>query len=104
MIILEIVAAMATVVFTMLSARGVIHRNAFVGHRTRAILRNDDTWRRGHRAALVPTCVAAFVTSAMGVVFIAFGELNHPPSVILCAVPLVVGAFWGAVVAGRAVR
>jgi len=104
MIVIEILAAVTTVVFAVLPAKGIIRRNAFVGVRTRATMRDDVAWRRAHQAAVLPTSVAAAVTTAAATVFILTGRMNDLASVMICAIPLGVGALWSVVTAGRAVR
>lgn len=104
MIVVEILAALATVAFTVLPAQGVLRRNAFVGVWTRATLRDDETWRRAHRAAITPTSITATITIVTGVVFVAMGRMNDPISIMICAIPIVAGALWSFVAAGRAVR
>lgn len=96
--------AVISAIVTVLPAHGVVSRNPFLGIRTRAMLRDETSWRRGHRAAIVPTSIAAAIAIALGAVFVATGRTNDTGSVLLCAVPIVVGAIWGAVVAARAVR
>lgn len=98
------VVAVIAVLATVLPARGVIGSNAFIGIRTRALMHDDEAWQRGHRAAIVPTSIAAAITITLGAVFVTTGRTNDTGSVLLCAAPIVVGAIWGAVVAARAVR
>lgn len=97
-------AAVISAIVTVLPACGVVSRNPFLGIRTHAMLRDETAWRRGHRAAIVPTSIAAAITITLGVVFVAIGRMNDTGPVLLYAVPIVVGAVWGAVVAARAVR
>ncbi|WP_182710340.1 SdpI family protein [Curtobacterium flaccumfaciens] len=104
MIVIELVAAVATILFAVLPAKGLIRRNAFIGVRTRATMRDDDAWRRGPRAAVLPATVAGATTIVAGVVSVALGRLNDPAAVLVCAAPLVVGALWSIVAATRAVR
>lgn len=104
MIVVELVAAVMTMVFAVLPAKGMIRRNAFVGVRTRATMRDDAAWQIGHRAAVFPTTIAAGITIVAALVSIAVGRMNDPLSVVVCAVPLVIGALWSVVTAGRAVR
>jgi hypothetical protein len=103
MIVLEIVAAIVTVVVTLLSARGVIRRNRFVGVRTSATMRDDDSWIRGHRAAVRPTIIAAVMTGLVGGVCVSLGEPNSVSAILMCAGVLVAGALWSVVAAHRAI-
>jgi uncharacterized membrane protein len=104
MIVIEMLAALATVVFAVLPARGIIRRNAFVGVRTRATMRDDAAWRRAHEVAVLPTVITATTTIVAGVVLIAMGRVNDPLSVVICAIPIVVGALWSVIAASRAVH
>lgn len=104
MIVVELIVAVTTVCATVLPASGVIGRNALVGIRIRALMHDDDAWKRGHRAAIAPASIAAAIAITLGAVFVATGRTNDTGSVLLCALPIVVGAIWGAVVAARAVR
>lgn len=104
MIFVEMVVAVITVLATVLPARGVIGRNAVIGIRTRSLMRDDTAWTRGHRAAVLPTSIAAVVTIIVGTVLAATGRTNDSGAVLVCAAPIVVGGVWAAVVAARAVR
>ncbi|NII42555.1 hypothetical protein E9228_003224 [Curtobacterium flaccumfaciens] len=104
MVFVEMVAAVLTVVFVVLPAHGKIGRNAFVGVRTRATMRDAAAWRRGHHAAVLPTCVAAGGVIVLGITAAATGRTNDASAVILCAAVLLAGGLWSAVAAGRAVR
>lgn len=77
--------AVLTVVFVVLPARGVIGRNAFVGVRTRATMHSAAAWRRGHRAAVLPTSVAAGGAVALGTAAAATGRMNDVSAVLVCA-------------------
>jgi hypothetical protein len=101
-ITVEIVAAVVTVIVTVLPAHGVIRRNRFVGVRTRETMRDDDSWARGHRAAIRPTIAAAVVTGLVGGVCLSLGEPNSVAGIIVGATVLVAGALWSVVAAHRA--
>jgi hypothetical protein len=103
-IAIETAAAVLTIVFVVLPARGTIGRNGLVGIRTRATMRSDESWIIGHRAAIVPTSIAGGATVAVSLVYIALGRADDIPAFIACAAILVGGAFWGVVAAGRATR
>ncbi|PZE34775.1 MULTISPECIES: SdpI family protein [unclassified Curtobacterium] len=104
MIFVEMVAAVVTVVFVVLPARGVIGRNSFVGVRTRATMQDAAAWRRGHQAAVLPTSVAAGGVIVLGMTAAATGRPNDVSAVILCAAVLLAGGLWSVAVAQRAVR
>ncbi|GAA3342576.1 hypothetical protein GCM10017714_31530 [Curtobacterium pusillum] len=104
MVLVETVAAVLTVVFVVLPARGVIGRNSFVGVRTRATMRDAATWRRGHQAAVLPTSVAAGGVVALGLAAAVTGRTNDASAVILCAAVLLAGGLWSVAAARRAVR
>jgi hypothetical protein len=103
-IAIEMAAAVLTIVFVVLPARGTIGRNGLVGIRTRATMRSDESWIIGHRAAIVPTSIAGGATVAVSLVYIALGRADDIPAFVACAAILVGGAFWGVVAAGRATR
>ncbi|CAM5416453.1 SdpI family protein [Leifsonia shinshuensis] len=98
--ILAIVAGAAV----QLAARGRLPRNGIIGIRTASVRRDDSTWVRGHRAAVVPTWVTVFVVVTLAAVSIARDDAS---SVVLTSVAVAVilaGAFVSSVFAGRAAR
>jgi hypothetical protein len=101
-IAVEMTAAVLTIVFVALPARGIIGRNGLVGIRTRATMRSDESWILGHRAAVVPTSIAGGAMVVVGLVYVALGRSDDVPAIIACAVILVGGTFWGVVAAARA--
>jgi hypothetical protein len=103
-IVIEIVAAVVAVLFVVLPARGVIGRNAFVGVRTRATMRSAAAWRHGHRAAVLPTSVAAGGVVTLGTAAAVTGRTNEVFAVIVCAAVLLAGGLWSVTAAQRAVR
>jgi hypothetical protein len=103
-IAIETAAAVLTIVFVALPARGIIGRNGVVGIRTRATMRSDENWILGHRAAIVPTSIAGGATVVVSLVYITLGRADDVPAIVACAAILVGGAFWGVLVAGRATR
>lgn len=104
MIFVEIVAAVFALVFVVLPARGAIGPNAFVGVRTRATIHSAAAWRRGHRAAVLPTGVAAGGVVARGTAAAVSGPMYVVAAEIVCAAVLLVGALWSVAAAQRAVR
>lgn len=81
-----------------------IQRNGIIGIRTASVRRDDSTWVRGHRAAVVPTWVTVFVVVTLAAVSIARDDAS---SVVLTSVAVAVilaGAFVSSVFAGRAAR
>lgn len=104
MIAIEMAAAVLTIVFVVLPARGIIGRNGIAGIRTRATMRSDENWTLGHRAAVVPTSIAGGATVVVGLVYVGLGRADDVPAIIACAAILVGGAFWGVVAAARATR
>lgn len=85
MLVVEMVAAVLTVVFVVL-------------------MRDAAAWRRGHQAAVLPTSVAAGCVIALGIAAIVVGRVNDVSAVILCAAVLVAGGLWSVAAAHRAVR
>jgi hypothetical protein len=65
-------------------------------------MRDDDSWIRGHRAAVRPTIIAAVVTGLVGGVCVSLGEPNSVSGIIVGAGVLVTGALWSVVAAHRA--
>ncbi|WIB70302.1 SdpI family protein [Curtobacterium sp. MCBD17_026] len=104
MIAIEMAAAVLTIVFVALPARGIIGRNGLVGIRTRATMRSDESWVLGHGAAIVPTSIAGGAAVVVSLVSIALGRADDVPAFVACAAILVGGALWGVVAAGRATR
>lgn len=104
MVLIEMVAAVLTIAFVVLPARGLVGRNAFIGVRTRATMRDDSAWRRGHHAAVLPTSLAAGAVLLVGGGAIVLGKINDVTAVVLCAGLLLGGALWSADAARRAVR
>jgi hypothetical protein len=102
-VFVEMVAAVLTVVFVVLPAQGMIGRDSFVGVRTRTTMRDAAAWRRGHQAAVLPTCVAAGGVIVLGITA-ATGRTNDVSAVILCAAVLLAGGLWSVAAAQRAVR
>lgn len=98
------VAAVLTVVFVVLPARGVIGRNSFVGVQTRATIRDAAAWRRGHQAAVLPASVAAGCVIALGIATIVVRRASDVSAVILCAAVLLAGGSWSVAAAHRAIR
>lgn len=101
MIYAEMAVAVIAIVSTVLPARGLIGRNRLVGIRTRATLRSDTAWRRGHSAAVLPMALTGGVVVVAGLVLIGLGHLESIPATVALAIVLLVGALWGA---GRASR
>jgi uncharacterized membrane protein len=103
-VFIEMVAAVLTVVFVVLPGRGVIGRNAFVGVRTRATMRDAAAWRRAHQAAVLPTSVAAGGVVMLGTAMAVTGRGNDVSAVIGCAAVLLAGGLWSVAAAQRSVR
>lgn len=101
MVLLEVVAAVAVALLTLLAAVGVLPRNRVAGIRVRATTASDAAWRRGHRAALVPTLPSCAVVVVGGVVCAATGHADDVVVVLASAAVLLVGAVLGAAAANR---
>ncbi len=104
MIVILIVAAVVTVVVTVLPAQGRMGRNSLAGVRTRATMRDEESWRRGHQAALLPTTVGAGVATAWSIGALVLGHGNDSVAILIGAGTLVAAAVWGVWAAERALR
>lgn len=96
--------AVLTVLMTVLPARGVIPRNALAGIRIPSTMASDEAWTQGHRAAIVPTVVAAVASVIVSVVVTVCLPPDGPIQVLIPAMVLVGGAGIGMYAAGRAAK
>lgn len=95
------VIGIVVAVIVGLCAFGVIPRNGFAGIRIPAVTADDKSWRRGHRAAVVPTVIGAAVSVALAAVALAIpAAADWIGPVVLIAVAA--GLAWGAGAAHRA--
>lgn len=99
-----VVGAVIAFVVTLLPAQGRMGRNAVAGVRTRSTMRDDESWRRGHQAALLPTAVGAGTTTVWSVGALTVGHGNDTVAILIGAGILVAGTLWGVWAAERALR
>jgi hypothetical protein len=86
-----------------LAAAGRLPRNGLLGIRTALVRRDDSTWVRGHRAAVIPS----WLTASLVVVLAAASVVWADGAVVLTSIAVAVllaGALIGSVQANRAVR
>jgi len=103
---IAMILSLVILAMTLTAAHGLLPLNGAVGIRTGATMRDEDTWRRAHQAALPVTALTAGVVVPAGVTSIASGwldgHLELAGSVLLAAT--VAGLLVAAVVAHRAAR
>lgn len=104
MITMLVVAAVVTVVVTVLPAQGRMGRNSVAGVRTRSTMRDDASWRRGHQAAVLPASIGAGVTVAWSVGALAVGHGDDTVAILIGAGILVAAAIGSVWAAERALR
>jgi SdpI/YfhL protein family len=90
------VASVLVVVLVWLCAAGRIGRNPVVGLRVPALFASDETWTVGHRAALLPTVIAAVICVVFTAVAAAIPSLASTATVVV-VVALIAGVVVGAV-------
>ncbi|MGH1525041.1 SdpI family protein [Leifsonia sp. L25] len=86
-----------------LAAAGRLRRNGILGIRTASTRRDDTTWVRGHRAAVVPTWLTSCIVVGLSAASITW----EGAAVVLTSIAVVLllaGAFIGTVLANRAAR
>jgi uncharacterized membrane protein len=103
--VVVIVLAIVSGLSIQLAANGRLPRNGILGIRTMSVRRDDSTWRRGHRAAVVPTWMTVVITAAIESLSLIMDSADL--SVVLSWVGLAVlflGTLVAAIVASRAAR
>jgi predicted permease len=97
------VAAAVVAAVAVLAATGRLRRNSVAGIRIPSLYGSEAAWRTGHRAAVLPTVVAAVICVALAVVEFADPDLDLPGA-ILQTVVLLLGVVVGTALASRAAR
>ncbi len=98
------ILAVAMVIVTALCARGVIRRNPLIGIRIPSFFESDETWMRGHRAAVLPTAIAAGLAVSVAIIGYALPSFGHLVATIVNLALLLVGVIVGAMLGSRALR
>ena len=95
--------AVLVLIMTILCANGVLPRNRVVGLRVPALMANDESWRVGHRAAILPAAVGALLSVASAVALLVQPSL---PSIgpLLLTITVLGPLFWAAIRANHAVQ
>lgn len=95
------ILSVAIVVLVPLCASGRIPRNPYIGIRMPAFFISDETWRAGHRAAVLPCICGAVVGIIASVLVIAVPTLANVWFAVATG-GVLVGVIIGAVVGIRA--
>jgi hypothetical protein len=90
------VTAVVVAILVSLCASGTIGPNPLVGIRLPALLASRDSWRTGHRIALLPVWIAAGVACVLGVAAVLIPALESW-GIFLTGVPVLAGLIWGTV-------
>jgi ABC-type branched-subunit amino acid transport system permease subunit len=101
--VLLVVACVAMPVVMALCANGRIRLNHAVGIRIPPVTDSEDSWRRGHRAAVVPSTVFAVVSAAVLVLVLVVPALRLD-GIWLALGSLLIGLGWATFAAVRAAR
>ncbi|WP_213813657.1 SdpI family protein [Glaciihabitans sp. dw_435] len=99
-VIIMAVAAVIVFVVVILCSNGVIRRNHVVGLRIPAVLASDDSWREGHRVAVVPTGVGVAV-SVIVVLACWLDPALRDAGPAIAVATLVIPLVWAAIRANR---
>ena len=101
--VLVSIVAVGAGVAVQLAAAGRLPRNGLLGIRTALVLRDDASWVRGHRAAVVPTWATAVVVVCVTAVSVSW-EAGTAMLTFVGVGVLSAGALIGSVLATRAAR
>lgn len=96
-------AAVLVLVVVLLAALGVVPRNRVAGIRIPAVLASDESWRAGHRAAILPAAVGVLLTAVTGWLSLSVHSLiPYAPAITTAA--LVLPLIWAAIAANVAAK
>jgi predicted permease len=101
--VLLVVVSVAMPFVMALCASGRIRRNHAVGIRIPPVTDSDESWARGHRAAVLPSAVFAVVSAVVLVLALAVPTLRLD-GVWLALGSILLGLGWATVAAVRAAR
>jgi hypothetical protein len=103
--VLVIVVAIGSGIAVQLAAAGRLARNGILGIRTASVRRDDASWRRGHRAAVIPTWATVATTSGFEAVGVTLGDSEMATVLSWVGVGVLFsGSVAAAIVASRAAR
>jgi hypothetical protein len=97
------VVAIAAPVLMYLCGRGVVRRNPFAGIRIASFFASEQNWQTGHRAAVLPTAIAAVVCLGATVVVI-IEPRSLPIAIGVELGSLLAGLIIGTILGSRAIR
>jgi hypothetical protein len=80
----------------------VIRRNPLVGIRIPSFFESDEAWMRGHRAAILPTVIAAVLVVIVTIVGYALPSFGDLAATIVNVLLLLAGVIAGAMLGSRA--
>lgn len=105
MVSVIVLAGVAVLVFVIaiLCANGALPRNGGVGFRIPALMASDENWRKGHRAAIVPTAVGAVASVIAALVVVVQPSLQSIGPVV-ATFTLVVPLIWATLRANHVAR
>lgn len=99
--IVLLLAAIALPLVVVVCAVGRIGVNHLVGIRVRYVMASAETWQAGHRAAVIPVCVGAFIAIVLDLVGLSLPAQTSGMSTALATVILVLGLSIGGFLANR---
>ena len=94
------IVSVAVTVLAVLCGRGRIPRNPWVGIRIPAFFTDDEAWRTGHHAAVLPMIVATIVSA---VIATALPQLDTTTATLITAGVIIAGLIAGAIRGSRAI-
>lgn len=86
-----------SIIVVGLAAIGALKRNRIVGLRYREVMRDDTTWRSGHRAGLFPLTIWMVFSGGFGIAAMLLSAMNYPLAaafVVFEIAGLIVGVLW----------
>lgn len=95
--------AVLVLVIAILCANGVLPRNRGVGLRIPALMASDESWRAGHRAAILPSAVGALASVIATIVVLVQPSLQSIGPLVL-TITLVVPLIWATFRANHVAR
>ena len=90
------VTGIVVAILVALCSSGTIGRNPVVGIRVPALLASDEAWKGGHRAAVLPTVVAAIAACALGALALIVPSLADW-GILLSGGPVLLGLIWATI-------
>ena len=97
------IVSVAVTVLAVLCGRGRIPRNPWVGIRIPAFFTDDEAWRTGHHAAVLPMIVATIVSAVIAIIATALPQLDTTTATLITAGVIIAGLIAGAIRGSRAI-